>query len=997
MKELFGIPVDTLLVILLVLLGAAGGVLVVLAARNPVLVKLGVRNVGRRRGRTALIVVGLMLGTAIVAAALATGDTMSHTIRSTAVQALGQTDELVSAKGADVEVGTQLGAATGTRYFPEDHLKVIDAVLADADLTDGIAPAIVEPVAVQIPARRQNEPNVTLFAAEPARMAGFGTIERVGGGTATLAQLGANELYLNEKAAEELDARIGDRVLVFAGRRPSSLRVRDIVRYEGAGTSDSGMLMPLDTAQRVLGKPGLIKHILISNKGGAMSGAALTDQVVNRMAPSIDWLGLETDPTKQDALEEADAVGSAFMAMFTTFGTFSIAAGILLIFLVFVMLAAERRGELGIARAVGTRRGHLVQLFVFEGIAYDVVAALVGAILGAAVAYGMVVVMAGALDDVGFDIRYDVRPRSLAVAIAIGLLLTLVVVAVSAWRVSVMTISAAIRNLPEPRRHRRRRRFVLSAFGVVIGLLLLASGASSDSASPLMLGWSLAVISLIPFLGAAGVRERVAYTSCGLVVMVTLLLPWRAWEAVFGELAMDFTTWVVSGLMIVLGAVWVIVFNADSLLGASMRLLGRLGRLAPVLRVAMAYPLASRFRTGTTLAMFTLVVFTLVTGTASSGSFMSFSKKSEEFSGGFQVRASTSAVAPIDDIQSALARAPGLRPSDFRTVASQSFLAMDARQIGTGPQTQPYVIRGLDNAFLRHTSFGLGAIANGYISARDVWASISLNPRLAVVDSLVVPRRDNFNFAVPSDFKLEGFFYEDGRFDPIPVELRDPQTGKRLRLTVIGVLKDTAPLEMAGLSTSQRTLEAVFGARARPTIHYFELAPGVDAKAAARRLESVFVSNGMEAESIKQVQQDSVAASVTFNRLIEGFMGLGLIVGVAALGVISARSVVERRQQIGVMRAIGFRDTMVQAAFVLESSFIALTSIVVGTALGLVLAYNIVDDTRRQASWEQLTLVVPWGNLAVIFLVVYATALAATLAPALRASRIRPAEALRYQ
>ena len=41
------------------------------------------------------------------------------------------------------------------------------------------------------------------------------------------------------------------------------------------------------------------------------------------------------------------------MSLFTTFGTFSIAAGILLIFLIFVMLAAERRGELGIARAVG--------------------------------------------------------------------------------------------------------------------------------------------------------------------------------------------------------------------------------------------------------------------------------------------------------------------------------------------------------------------------------------------------------------------------------------------------------------------------------------------------------------------------------------------------------------------------------------------------------------------------------------------------------------------
>ena len=66
------------------------------------------------------------------------------------------------------------------------------------------------------------------------------------------------------------------------------------------------------------------------------------------------------------------------MSLFTTFGSFSIAAGVLLIFLIFVMLAAERRSELGIARAIGTRRGHLVQLFLFEGVAYDLIAAVVG-------------------------------------------------------------------------------------------------------------------------------------------------------------------------------------------------------------------------------------------------------------------------------------------------------------------------------------------------------------------------------------------------------------------------------------------------------------------------------------------------------------------------------------------------------------------------------------------------------------------------------------------
>ena len=54
------------------------------------------------------------------------------------------------------------------------------------------------------------------------------------------------------------------------------------------------------------------------------------------------------------------------------------------------MLAAERRTELGIARAVGTRRGHLVQMFVFEGLAYDLLAAAAGALLGVGIAFAMV-------------------------------------------------------------------------------------------------------------------------------------------------------------------------------------------------------------------------------------------------------------------------------------------------------------------------------------------------------------------------------------------------------------------------------------------------------------------------------------------------------------------------------------------------------------------------------------------------------------------------------
>ena len=130
MNELFGIPLDSFLVVVLAGLAAALAVLAVLGLRNRVLVRLGVRNVGRRRGRTALIVVGLMLGTTIVATALTTGDTMSNTIRGTAVASLGETDELVSVRGAEVDLGTGLGSATGVDYFGEAVADRVEAAVA---------------------------------------------------------------------------------------------------------------------------------------------------------------------------------------------------------------------------------------------------------------------------------------------------------------------------------------------------------------------------------------------------------------------------------------------------------------------------------------------------------------------------------------------------------------------------------------------------------------------------------------------------------------------------------------------------------------------------------------------------------------------------------------------------------------------------------------------------------------------------------------------------
>ena len=828
MSRLFGVPVGSLALVLVALLAVALAVVAVLVLRNRIFFRLGLRNVRRRRGRAALIVAGLMLGTAIITAALATGDTMSQTIRSGAITALGKTDEVVAAKGIEAALGAG-SAGTGMHYFPQSSADRIGQAARPTGLVAGVAPVIVESVAVQDVSSRQNEPRVTLFASNPAKLGAFGEI-KAGGTTVSLADLAAGEVYLNAKGADALGAKAGDTIRILAGHSMATARVKAVVRYAGAATADSGVLMPLSAAQAYLRKPGLIDAVFVANNGGV----GKTDAVVKALKPTVASLGLETDKTKKNALETADSIGASFMAFFTTFGSFSIAAGILLIFLIFVMLAAERRGELGIARAVGTRRGHLVQMFLYEGAAYDLIAAAVGALIGIAVAYGMTLAIASAFASGGdFHVAYAVKPASVVVAYAIGVLLTFAVVVFSAWRVSRMNIVSAIRNLPDPALEKsRRRRWLLGVAGIVVGVLLMMSGLNAKDGITLGLGVSLVILSLVPLLRTLGVRERAVHTAAGLALVLWFVLPISNW--LFGPMKVNFSIFVLGGLMIVIGASWTIMYNADLLLGAVSTTFGRFKSVAPVLRMAIAYPLRSLFRTGVTLAMFTLVVFTLVVGATTTGAFVNAANDINSFGGGFDVRATASPSAPILDMRAALRQVPGLKASDFADVSSQSTLPINARQLGTSAKSETYVVHGADSAFLKNTTYTLATWARGYDSPAAVWRALRERQGLAVVDPFVVPRKANWGFGAFSKFRLSGFYLEDKSWAPVRVSVRDPQTGKHVTLTVIGVLPDSAPQLMAGIWTSQATLGRVFGDRVLPTSYLFKVKPGVDPKATKR-------------------------------------------------------------------------------------------------------------------------------------------------------------------
>src|SRR5256885_13680879 len=132
MRRLFGVPIGSLAVGLVLVVGVCIAIVAALALHNRVFLKIGVRNLTRRRAGPATIVLGLMLGTAIIASALGTGDTVGTTIRSSVLTSLGRIDELVSVKGVDAKAVTAAPTrASDIAYFPEADLdKVAAAVRA---------------------------------------------------------------------------------------------------------------------------------------------------------------------------------------------------------------------------------------------------------------------------------------------------------------------------------------------------------------------------------------------------------------------------------------------------------------------------------------------------------------------------------------------------------------------------------------------------------------------------------------------------------------------------------------------------------------------------------------------------------------------------------------------------------------------------------------------------------------------------------------------------
>ncbi|HEV2757586.1 MAG TPA: FtsX-like permease family protein [Actinomycetota bacterium] len=958
----------------LVLVALALGGALYQMARRPMLRRLAVRDALRRRSETMLVIAGSLLGTAIITGSFIVGDTLDSSIRVTASTQYGPVDEGVTVpdRAEAQELAAELSALDDGRI-------------------DGVLSMLRAPASVSVERGDDTlaEPSAQLVEVDFDEARAFGGDPAATGISGPTP--GEGEAVITEDLAETLGAAPGDEVTASLYGESVTLEVaRVLPRLGVAGfwtgfesVSPNAFVAP-GTIEETAGAqlpPGArppLTSVLVSNRGGVEEGAALTGEVRTLIE---DVLGpgtpLRVETYKQDVLDAAEEQGDMFSELFLGIGSFAVVAGILLLVNIFVMLAEERKSQLGMLRAVGLRRSDLVRSFYIQGALYSVPSGLLGALLGIGVGYAIVVVAApifGGFGDFSLDLTFSMEPASIVTGFCTGVLISLVTVFGTSLRISRINIIRAIRDLPDPKQERTRTiTLVLGTLGAAGAAAWFVSSLGADDMWPgLLVGPPLFAFALLPLL-----RRLVPRRTALLAVSLASL----AW-GIFGNGILggrifdggDIFVFVLQGVLLNVAGVILLSQTQENLEGVLHRFAAR----SLALRLGLAYPLARRVRTGLTLAMFSLVVFTMVFIAVLARIFGGqVEDTTRREAGGYDILVDSSASNPPS--ARALAAVEGVEKVaalDFGT----ALFVTESQTTGADPETepQPWTVSGVDAEFVAGGPPALEERPPRFATDEDAWRALLEDP-----GAVIVP---------------EFFLVEGGGPQGSQIEIGED-------LTIVNPLNGAREMkEIIALSGNDFAFSGVYASRTREfrellrgsvtPSRFYVAAEGSesDARRTAVRLQGELVENGVEAVTFRTRVEEFGRVNLQFLRLMQGYLALGLLVGIAGLGVVMVRAVRERRRQVGVLRSLGFLPGMVRRAFLLESGFTAVEGILLGTALALVTASQLVanGDFGQGVEFQ-----VPWLDVSVLCVVSLVASLLATAWPAQQASQIPPAVALR--
>ena len=204
------------------------------------------------------------------------------------------------------------------------------------------------------------------------------------------------------------------------------------------------------------------------------------------------------------------------------------------------------------------------------------------------------------------------------------------------------------------------------------------------------------------------------------------------------------------------------------------------------------------------------------------------------------------------------------------------------------------------------------------------------------------------------------------------------------------------------------TLDVMQGSELREMVRstttgttYLALTVRVDTPGGVQEVEDSIKRMGLGAFSLL----DATRSLRRFFTILDMFLGIfgSLALAVASLGIINTlvMAILERRREIGIMKAIGASDSDVKRLFFAEAGVMGLFGGVVGVVLGWLIGHAINfgtnvylqrQDMRPETFWS-----VPWWLVAAAMGFSIAVSLGSGLLPAARAAKLDPVQALRYE
>ena len=241
---------------------------------------------------------------------------------------------------------------------------------------------------------------------------------------------------------------------------------------------------------------------------------------------------------------------------------------------------------------------------------------------------------------------------------------------------------------------------------------------------------------------------------------------------------------------------------------------------------------------------------------------------------------------------------------------------------------------------------------------------------------------------------------------------------KELKLKIVGIVETEPAAGYGGMGNARllmpletaSTLRAaqvndlrdiVRGSNEHDKITYASLSVRAKSPSQVEALETAIKNLGFNAFSLLDASKSLRTFFSVFDLLLGIFGSLAL--AVATLGIVNTlvMAILERRREIGVLKALGAADSDVQQLFFVEAGVMGFCGGVLGVGFGWLLGRAISFGTNVYLKRQSLNPIdissVPWWLVLLALVFALLVSLLAGLYPASRAARLNPIDALRYE